>query len=149
MEVGATHTSKRLCLFWCQEGRGRVGLCACTICFASSHFLVPKCFLPPLPPCTAWILSCHPPHQFDPGLTLVPQVTPLLDCHAGAITGVAPHPCQTQLLVTVGLDGVLRTWEAAQGQLVGHQELGGPLTCLALGPGKGFLAVGSRNGVLR
>lgn len=83
------------------------------------------------------------------GVTLVSQVTPLLDCHAGAITGVAPHPCQPQLVVTVGMDGAMRTWEAAAGQLVGHQELGGPLTCLALGAGKGLLAVGSGNGVLR
>lgn len=74
----------------------------------------------------------------------------------GSITGIAPSPDGNHLL-TCGLDGSVRAWAAASGQLVGKRDLGGRLTCCAVAMGaaaagiasKPVMAVGSEAGVIR
>jgi hypothetical protein len=77
------------------------------------------------------------------------QLEPIAMCHAGAITGLAAHPDGEHFL-SCGLDGSLRVWQAASGQLAGRLDVGGRLTCMAAaGPGSPLLAVGSEAGTVR
>jgi WD40 repeat protein len=88
------------------------------------------------------------------GTLVYTQIEPLADYHVGPITGICSSPDGQQLL-SCGLDGSVRVWAAAAGQLVGKRDLGGKLTCCAaaLGaadmPSKPVMAVGSEAGVLR
>jgi WD40 repeat protein len=82
------------------------------------------------------------------------QIEPIADYHVGAIRGICSSP-DGQHLLSCGLDGSVRVWAAAAGELVGKRDLGGKLTCCAaaLGaadvPSKPVMALGSEAGVLR
>jgi len=76
------------------------------------------------------------------------SVEPLVDCHNGAVTGVAAHPDGAHVL-SCGVDGSVRVWEAVRGQLRGRRDVLGRLTSIAAAPGRALAAVGSVGGVVR
>eukprot|EP00878_Enallax_costatus_P029568 GHUV01032079.1.p3 GENE.GHUV01032079.1~~GHUV01032079.1.p3 ORF type:complete len:114 (-),score=44.22 GHUV01032079.1:1040-1381(-) len=90
-------------------------------------------------------------------MTLSPvQVEPLADCHTGPITSLTAAPDGAHI-ISCGMDGSIRVWAAATGQLVGKRDLAGRLSCCAAALGssaaaaasKPVMAVGSEGGFVR
>jgi len=97
------------------------------------------------------LISPLPPPASSPSSAAAPQVEPLADWHAGCITGVVPLPGSGGKLLSGGVDGCVRVWDASAGwQLVGRRDfVGAKLTSITACDKRALIAVGSSSGVLR
>eukprot|EP00198_Chlamydomonas_reinhardtii_P009303 XP_001698640.1 predicted protein [Chlamydomonas reinhardtii] len=79
---------------------------------------------------------------FDTGADAAPRLL------SGAVVGVAADG-SNRLLVSVGLDGLMRVWDFRTLQLKSQVSLGGPASRLALHPASGLAAVGLADSSIR
>lgn len=66
---------------------------------------------------------------------------------SGELWGLAPHPTNPDIVVTVGDDSVLRIWSISKNAMVSHQLLEWPARCVAWHPTGTCVAVGFHEAV--
>jgi WD40 repeat protein len=72
----------------------------------------------------------------------------LINSHSGGeLWGLATHPIDADIFVTVGEDGILRIWSLSSKTMLLSLFLGWPARCVTFNPSGGVLAVGFKESV--